>query len=44
MRKHLINTFDEIYIYNLHGSLRKNERTPEDSKDENVFNIMTGFP
>ena len=43
MRKSIMNTFDEIYIYNLHGNARKKEKYPPDvSKDENVFNIMTG--
>lgn len=42
MRKSIMDTFDEIYIYNLHGNLRKKEVCPDGSKDENVFNIMTG--
>src|SRR3990167_730703 len=42
MRRSLIDTFDEIYIYNLHGSKRKNENVPDGTEDQNVFNIMTG--
>jgi len=42
MRRKLLETFDEIYILNLHGSSRIGERTPEDSKDENVFDIQQG--
>lgn len=42
MRWHIANTFDEIYILDLHGSTKKNERSPDGSKDENVFDIMQG--
>jgi len=42
MRKKLLETFDEIYILNLHGSSRIGERTPEGGKDENVFDIQQG--
>ena len=42
MRKHLLETFDCIYIYNLHGDFRKKETAPDGSKDENVFDIMQG--
>jgi len=42
MRRKLLETFDEIYILNLHGSSRIGERTPEGSKDENVFDIQQG--
>jgi predicted helicase len=38
----LIDTFDEIYILNLHGSSRIGEKTPEGGKDENVFDIQQG--
>lgn len=37
MRRSLMDTFDEIYIYNLHGNLRKHEISPDGSIDENVF-------
>ena len=42
MRKKLLETFDEIYILNLHGSSRIGEKTPDGSKDENVFDIQQG--
>lgn len=42
MRRSLMDTFDEIYIYNLHGNSRKGEVAPDGSKDENVFNIQQG--
>ena len=42
MRRRLLDTFDEIYILNLHGSSRIGEKTPEGGKDENVFDIQQG--
>jgi len=42
MRRKLLETFDEIYILNLHGSSRIGEKTPEGRKDENVFDIQQG--
>lgn len=42
MRRSLMQTFDEIYILNLHGSTLKKEKTPEGGKDENVFDIQPG--
>ena len=42
MRKKLLETFDEMYILNLHGSSRIVEKTPEGGKDENVFDIQQG--
>ncbi|MCJ7584610.1 MAG: N-6 DNA methylase [Anaerolineales bacterium] len=42
MRQSLLETFDEIYILDLHGSSRKKETTPEGGKDENVFDIQQG--
>jgi len=42
MRRKLLETFDEIYILNLHGSARIGEKTPDESKDENVFDIQQG--
>ncbi|GHU21568.1 hypothetical protein FACS189472_14290 [Alphaproteobacteria bacterium] len=42
MRKSLLETFDEIYIVDLHGNSRKKESCPDGSKDENVFDIMQG--
>ena len=37
-----MNTFDEIYILDLHGNSKKKERSPDGSKDENVFDIQQG--
>lgn len=42
MRKSLMETFDKIYIVNLHGNTRLNESAPDGTKDENVFDIMAG--
>ncbi|MCR5044628.1 MAG: N-6 DNA methylase [Bacteroidaceae bacterium] len=42
MRKSLMQTFDKIYILDLHGNSRKKETTLDGSKDENVFDIMQG--
>ncbi|MFQ3550054.1 MAG: type ISP restriction/modification enzyme, partial [Armatimonadota bacterium] len=42
MRKHLLETFDKLYILNLHGDSRKKEVCPDGSKDENVFDIQQG--
>lgn len=42
MRKHLLETFDEIYILDLHGNSKKKEKAPDGSKDENVFDIQQG--
>lgn len=42
MRKSLMDTFDKIYILDLHGNARKKETCADGSKDENVFDIMQG--
>ncbi|MDO8571604.1 MAG: type ISP restriction/modification enzyme [bacterium] len=42
MRWHLMNTFDSIYILDLHGNTKKKEVSPDGSKDENVFDIQPG--
>ncbi len=42
MRRKLAEDFDEIYLFNLHGSSKRNEKTPEGGKDENVFDIQQG--
>ena len=42
MRKNLLESFDEIYILDLHGNAKKQETAPDGSKDENVFDIMQG--
>ncbi|WP_062326712.1 hypothetical protein [Treponema endosymbiont of Eucomonympha sp.] len=42
MRKSLLQSFDKIYILNLHGSAKKKECAPDGGKDENVFDIQQG--
>jgi hypothetical protein len=42
MRESLLQTFDEIYLYDLHGSGKKKEIAPDGSPDENVFDIQQG--
>ncbi len=43
MRWHLLNSFDKIYILNLHGRVKpKPETCPDGNKDENVFDITVG--
>lgn len=42
MRWRLMQSFDKIYIIDLHGNSKKNEVCPDGSKDENVFDIQQG--
>ena len=42
MRWSLMNSFDEIYLLDLHGNSLKKEKCPDGSKDENVFDIRQG--
>ena len=42
MRWSLLQSFDEIYILDLHGNSKKKETAPDGSADENVFDIMQG--
>ncbi|MFZ2283736.1 MAG: type ISP restriction/modification enzyme, partial [Lutibacter sp.] len=42
MRKNLLETFDKIYILDLHGNSKKQEVCPDGSPDQNVFDIMQG--
>ena len=42
MRKHLLESFDKIYILDLHGNARKKETSQDGSIDQNVFDIMQG--
>ena len=39
MRRKLMQTFDEIYILDLHGNVNKGEKCPDGSMDFNIFNI-----
>ncbi|GAG63458.1 unnamed protein product, partial [marine sediment metagenome] len=42
MRWYLMDTFDLLYIIDLHGNAKKKEVSPNGSKDENVFDIQQG--
>ena len=40
MRWNLLNSFDKIYIIDLHGNSTKKEISPDGSPDENVFDLI----
>jgi len=42
MRQSLMQTFDEIYVLDLHGSTKKTMTCPDGSPDKNVFDIQQG--
>ena len=42
MRASLMESFDQIFIIDLHGNTTKKESAPDGSKDENVFDIKQG--
>jgi predicted helicase len=42
MRKHLLQTFDSIYITDLHGNSKRKEKDADGGIDENVFDIQQG--
>ena len=42
MRQSLFDSFNTIYLLNLHGSNRVTEVVPEAENDENVFDIIQG--
>ncbi|MEK7563929.1 MAG: type ISP restriction/modification enzyme, partial [Patescibacteria group bacterium] len=42
MRQSLLETFDHVYVLDLHGSSKRPELAPDGGKDENVFDIMQG--
>lgn len=42
MRKNLLESFDKIYILDLHGNSKKQDVCIDGSPDENVFDIMQG--
>ncbi|MDR1849776.1 MAG: N-6 DNA methylase, partial [Zoogloeaceae bacterium] len=42
MRESLLRSFDEIYVLDLHGNSKKQEKAPDGGKDENVFDIQQG--
>ena len=42
MRWHLMNSFDKIYILDLHGNTREEPYDPDGNLDKNVFDITVG--
>src|SRR5205085_10397512 len=42
MRQRLMQSFDDIFVLDLHGNSKKKERSPDGTKDENVFDIQQG--
>lgn len=42
MRHHLMKSFDQIYVLDLHGSSKKKELSPDGTPDKNVFDIQQG--
>ena len=38
----MMQSFDDIYVLDLHGNVKKKERAPDGTKDENVFDIQQG--
>lgn len=42
MRKNILETFDKVYILDLHGNAKKKETASDGSIDQNVFDIMQG--
>jgi predicted helicase len=42
MRRNLLESFDKVYILDLHGNAKKKEVCPDGSVDQNVFDIMQG--
>lgn len=42
MRQSLLDSFDTIYVLDLHGNTKRKEAAPDGSRDENVFDIQQG--
>lgn len=42
LRKKLLESFDKIYILDLHGNYKKKEKCVDGTLDQNVFDIMQG--
>ncbi|MCY4054837.1 MAG: N-6 DNA methylase [Cyanobacteria bacterium MAG CAR4_bin_6] len=42
MRRSLMETFDQIYLLDLHGNTRRREQAPDGGRDVNVFDIQQG--
>jgi predicted helicase len=43
MRRSLMQSFDAMYVLDLHGNSKKNARAHNDVRDENVFDIRQGI-
>jgi predicted helicase len=42
MRASLLNTFDDIYVLDLHGSTKRRDKAEDGGVDQNVFDIQQG--
>jgi len=42
MRQSLTESFNDVYILNLHGNAMRKESSPDGTRDENVFDIQQG--
>jgi Type ISP C-terminal specificity domain/N-6 DNA Methylase len=42
MRWHLLDTFDKVFVLDLHGNAKKKEVSPDGTADKNVFDIQQG--
>jgi len=42
MRQNLLQSFDEIFLVDLHGNAKKKEKAPDGGIDKNVFDIQQG--
>jgi predicted helicase len=42
MRQSLMQTFNQIYVLDLHGNTKKKEKAPDGGEDKNVFDIEQG--
>jgi len=42
MRRSVEQSFDEVYVVNLHGNTKKKAVVPDGFKDENVFDVQQG--
>lgn len=42
IRESLMDSFNQIYVLDLHGNVMKQEKCPNGEKDENVFDIQQG--
>lgn len=42
MRQSLMDSFDDLYLLDLHGNVKKRDQNLDGTKDENVFDIQQG--